>query len=58
MDPTILTINFKVVISFCQSSVEAVESFLPQKESNSREICDVLLAGDPLGVPQHSHHRL
>lgn len=54
----ILSIDPEVDLFVCQSSMEALEPFLPQEVSCSREICDVLLAGHHLGVPQHSHHRL
>lgn len=48
----------KVELCVCQSSVAAMEPFLSQEVSCCCEISDILLVGNHLGVPQHSHHRL
>ena len=58
MDVCMLTVNPKVKIFVCQSSVATVEPFLSQEVSCCCEICVVLLAGHRLGVPQYSHHCL
>lgn len=47
----ILTIDSKVGLFVCQSSVATLEPFLSKEVSRCREISDVLLAGDHLGVP-------